>query len=224
MEVLSDFLQNYAVDKNLNQIKLGEILRYGQSHFNRLYHGRMSVGPSTIRKIARILNAPDLLEDCGLSPEKRSEIHPIRITGQINAGEIINIKEFRVEKRIQIPSSWFTESDLKNTDLQFYQVSGTSMTAYGIYDNDMLLVNSTPQQLTQGTLAVVYIEGKGTVKVCWLVDDKYILHGLDLPSGKNVSLITINIKACPKIMPVIGQFRWYTKIPFAETPHGKSKQ
>ena len=210
-DVLSIFLRNYIEDKKITQTSLAQILRYSEPHMSRLFSGKVAVGYKTILRISKTLRRPELMEICGFKQNPNERLTSLPICGIIQIDELSPIKRFRSPKMIEIPTSWLKRPPEKYA---LYQITGTLLTSYGIHDQDLILVDSDPTELIQGSLCAIEQENIGMVKMLWADSNKYIAFGLSLPHQEHAPLIFIPKSGKAKIMPVIAQFRWHQDIPF----------
>jgi len=162
----------------------------------------------------------ELLEICGYSvpTDETNELLQdsirLQIIGRINVGTKITIYRYQTPKQLSIPSIWVKQYGKDPNEFAFFKIVGDSLSGFGIFHNDLLMVDMTPTQIKQGSLCVAEYGEVGTVKYLWAEKGQFILHGLALPQGEQPPLLVIPKDSNAQIMPVIAQFRWHGDIPF----------
>ena len=125
---LSVFLEELMQAEGLSQVALGGILGYPQAHINKLIHAKIPVGYGTIRRIAKTLDAPELLERCGIIPKAKPSTNTptvqIKVVGKVRAGELIEIKRVRGIRQETLPASWVNSNSPNRFSI--YIVEGDS--------------------------------------------------------------------------------------------------
>jgi len=210
---LSVFLEELMQAEGLSQVALGGILGYPQAHINKLIHAKIPVGYGTIRRIAKTLDAPELLERCGIIPKAKPSTNTptvqIKVVGKVRAGELIEIKRVRGIRQETLPASWVNSNSPNRFSI--YIVEGDSMAGYGIFDGNYLLVDNDPQDLVTGALTIIEQDDKSTLKIAHLVYERdCVLTGLTLPGQKPVEAIVLSREGL-KFRRVTAQFRWFAK-------------
>lgn len=121
------------------------------------------------------------------------------LLGRVSAGLPIFAAE-NVEDYYTLPSGLFS-----GDDLFLLRVSGDSMIGAGIFNNDLIVVDSE-LSTKNGDIAVAYIDGDVTVKRIFYHDEYVTLHAenpkyADMEFSDNISILG-------KVIGSIRQFKW----------------
>ncbi len=126
----------------------------------------------------------------------RREMANVPIIGQVAAGEPI-LAEQNIQNYFPIPVEY-----MPNNDTFLLKVKGESMINAGIFDGDMVLVESCPTA-SNGEMVVALVEDGATVKTFYKEDGYYRLQ------PENDFMDPIIVPECTIIGKVRGVFRFF---------------
>lgn len=126
----------------------------------------------------------------------RREMANVPIIGQVAAGEPI-LAEQNIQNYFPIPVEY-----MPNNDTFLLKVKGESMINAGIFDGDMVLVESCPTA-SNGEMVVALVEDGATVKTFYKEDDHYRLQ------PENDFMDPIIVSECSIVGKVRGVFRFF---------------
>ncbi len=126
----------------------------------------------------------------------RREMANVPIIGQVAAGEPL-LAEQNIQNYFPIPVEY-----MPNNDTFLLKVKGESMINAGIFDGDMVLVESCPTA-SNGDMVVALVEDGATVKTFYKEDGHYRLQ------PENDFMDPIIVSECAIIGKVRGVFRFF---------------
>jgi len=164
----SDWLVEQMEIRHISQTELSARSSVTSATLSRWIRGLRSPEPTCLRKVLQILDIPEqegfraaglLLGDNAEEQEDCIEIPLISV--RIICGVPIELGDYAVEKEM-IPKSLLRLllKSVPEKNLYLIRAKGDSMIGKGIADNDLLLI-TTDQEVLSNQIGVVYIEGKG---------------------------------------------------------------
>ncbi|SER50543.1 transcriptional repressor LexA [Lachnobacterium bovis] len=126
----------------------------------------------------------------------RNEVVAVPVVGKVAAGQPITAIE-NIESYFPIPAG-----NMPKADSFMLRIQGDSMIEAGIFNNDLILVESA-NTASNGEIVVALIEDEATVKTFYKEDDHIRLQ------PENSSMDPIIVPSCSILGKVTGVFRFF---------------